>query len=305
MFTLGRGNYTEHDVKEAARAFTGWGADLRGEFVFRKNQHDEGVKTVLGKTGKLDGDDVLRILIEDPQTALFITRKIYRYFVNESVDEVRVSWLANRFFQNGYDISQLLKDIFTAEWFYEAEHIGSRIKSPVELLVGIRRTLPMQIENPEVQLLVQRLLGQLLFYPPNVAGWPGGTNWIDSSSLMFRLRIPQMVYAADEFQLRPKDDDDQLMGMKDPFENGVKLKNFGKMSGGHVIAAKIAWEDYIKVFEKVSGESISAEIAAVLLQQGTHTSNSTMNKYIDSSNRDSLIKSTTIQLMSTPEYQLC
>jgi uncharacterized protein (DUF1800 family) len=103
----------------------------------------------------------LHLLLEQPQTSVFITRKIYRYFVNDIVDEARVNWLAGRFRQSNYNISQLMEDIFTADWFYDASHIGSRIKSPVELLVGIRRILPMEIDNPEIQLLVQRLLGQL------------------------------------------------------------------------------------------------------------------------------------------------
>src|SRR3984885_10579646 len=87
LFTLGRGHYTEQDVKESARAFTGWGADLRGEFVFRKFQHDQGTKTVLGKTGNLDGDDVLNILLEQKQTARFISNKMFRFFVNDEPDE--------------------------------------------------------------------------------------------------------------------------------------------------------------------------------------------------------------------------
>src|SRR5687768_11790312 len=150
LFTMGRGNYTENDVKEAARAFTGWGANIGGEFVFRKKQHDDGQKNVLGRQGNFDGDAVLNILLEHKQTAVFITRKIYRYFVNETIDENNVNWLANRFFQSNYDIKALMKDIFTSDWFYDAKNIGTRIKSPVELLVGIRRAVPMKLENEEV-----------------------------------------------------------------------------------------------------------------------------------------------------------
>ncbi len=243
LFTMGRGNYTEQDVKEAARSFTGWGANLQGEFVFRKFQHDDGVKTVLGRTGRLDGDDVLNILLEQKQTAAFITRKLYRFFVNDEVDEKRVAWLADRFVHHNLDILSLAEDIFTSDWFFEEKNIGTHIKSPVELLVGIRRILPMKIENEEVQILVQRLLGQLLFYPPNVAGWPGGTAWIDSSTLMFRLRIPEIIYASDEFQMAPKDDDDQMMGMKDRDAN---MDNRSWRGGGTMIQAQINWDEYTK-----------------------------------------------------------
>lgn len=305
LFTLGRGHYTEQDVKESARAFTGWGADIRGEFVFRRGQHDDGVKTILGQTGRFDGDDVLHILLEQKQTAAFITRKIYRYFVNDSVDETHLAWLADRFYQSRYHIGSLLEDIFTSDWFYDAKNIGARIKSPVDLLVGIRRMLPMEIENPEVQLMVQRLLGQLLFYPPNVAGWPGGTSWIDSSSLMFRLRIPQMLYASDEFHLHPKDDDDQMMGMHDNMEETEKIKGLGKIKTGHVFQTTIQWDAYLDQFKQVSKENLSSEISDFLLQRKSDIRDSTLKQYVDSSSHDAYIKSSTIRLMSTPEYQLC
>ena len=214
LFTLGRGHYTENDIKEAARAFTGWAATAKGEFVFRKGQHDYGEKTVLGQTGDFDGDDVLDILLEQKQTAKFITQKIYQFFVNEQPDKQKIEWLAERFYKSKYDISELMEDIFTSDWFYDEKNIGTKIKSPVELLAGIQRMLPMKLENEEALIVLQRLLGQILFYPPNVAGWPGGKTWIDSSTLMMRMRIPQLINDKDEMNITPKDDDDQMMGRK-------------------------------------------------------------------------------------------
>ncbi|MFI5152122.1 MAG: DUF1800 family protein [Chitinophagales bacterium] len=305
LFTLGRGHYSELDIKEAARAFSGWGADLRGDFVFRRSQHDEGVKTILGKTGRFDGDDVLNILLDQKQTSTFICRKIYRYFVNEMVNESHVSWLADRFYHSGYDIKQLMEDIFTADWFFDDGNIGCRIKSPVELLVGIRRTLPMDIENPEVQLLLQRLLGQLLFYPPNVAGWPGGTNWIDSSSLMLRLRIPQIIFASDELQMNPKADDDQMMGMQESDQPVRRIKGLGKVNEGQMIRAEIHWVPWLKNFESVPTGDLSSQIASLLLQSRPGISAKTMESYAHAGEREEYIRSMTIQWMSTPEYQLC
>jgi uncharacterized protein (DUF1800 family) len=299
LFTLGRGNYTENDIKEAARAFTGWGASIPGEFIFRANQHDDGKKTVLGQTGNLDGDDVLNILLDNKQTAVHISRKIYRYFVNENVDEAKVQWLAGRFHQSNYDIKSLMNDIFTSEWFYDAKNIGCRIKSPVELIVGIQRTLPMVIDNAEVLLLLQRLLGQILFYPPNVAGWPGGKNWIDSSSLMIRLRIPQMIDSTDELTMAPKDDDDQMMGMKDK----PNAKGMGKI--GQPIRAVVNWNAYTKNFSKVTDQNLVPVIAQALLQNYGKIDEATIRKYMDSSSRETAVRTATIQLMSTPEYQMC
>jgi uncharacterized protein (DUF1800 family) len=304
LFTVGRGNYTEEDVKEAARAFTGWGANLQGEFEFRKQQHDDGGKTVLGKTGNFDGDDVLNILLQQKETAHFVSKKFYRFFVNDTVDEQKAAWLGNRFYQSNYDIKSLMEDIFTSDWFYDAKNIAARIKSPVELIVGIRRMLPMKIENEDVQLVIQSLLGQVLFNPPNVAGWPGGTNWIDSSSLMFRLRIPQIIYEADEFELKPKDDDDQMMGMRETFPAVVKIKGLGK-ANWQMIKGEIFWDDYIIKFNAVPKEKLVAQISRTVLQTSETISDDVLKKYTDANSRDYFIKTATIQLMSTPEYQLC
>jgi uncharacterized protein (DUF1800 family) len=306
LFTIGRGNYTENDVKEAARAFTGWGANVKGEFVFRKFLHDAGSKTVLGKTGNFDGDEVLDILLEHKQTAKHITTKVYRYFVNDTIDPDKIERLSNRFYQSGYNISALMEDIFTSDWFYSEKNIGSHIKSPVELMVGIRRVLPMELQNEEVQLLVQRLLGQILFYPPNVAGWPGGKSWIDSSSLMFRLRLPQLISDAGEIKLSPKTDDDQMMGMKDDESmKGNKNAKATRRIMGQQIQASINWSDYIKRFDKTPKEKLISEIGKTLLQVPSGVSEQVLLQHVDTSNRESFIKTTTIQLMATPEYQLC
>lgn len=305
LFTIGRGNYTEVDVKEAARAFTGWGADLGGQFVFRNAQHDAGNKSILGQTGAWDGDDVLNILLAQRETAIFITRKLFRFFVNDHPDESKVNWLANRFYKNHYDIKGLMLDIFSADWFYDESNIGSRIKSPVELLVGIRRMLPMEIENTEAQLLVQKLLGQVLFYPPNVAGWPGGTSWIDSSSLMFRLRMPQIIYASDEFYMSPKEDDDQMMGMEEFKSNGGRFRARARLNGGQLIRASIDWAPYIKQFDGIPKPDLFSGISATLLQRQTGLNEKKLEEYLDDFSRDQFIRSATIQLMCTPEYQLC
>ncbi len=304
LFTLGRGNYTETDVKEAARAFTGWGFNLKGEFQFRKGQHDNGSKTVLGKTGNFDGDDVLNILLQQKQTAYYITKKIYKYFVNENADESNVKKLADTFFQSNYDVAALMKSIFTSDWFYEAKNIGVKIKSPVELMTGIQRLIPMEIQNEEVQLLMQRSLGQILFYPPNVAGWPGDKNWIDSSSLMVRLQIPRLIQDDSEFSITPKTDDDQAMGMMYKAKKGEGA--FAKAAKRFKINAKVDWGKYIKQFESVSRENLYDVLEAVILQTkpGSITKQ-TIENAAEKNSRENYIKSVTIALMSTPEYQLC
>ena len=266
LFTIGRGNYTEQDVKEAARAFTGWGANVKGEFVFRRFQHDTGIKTIFGKTGNFDGDDVIDILLEQKATAYFISYKVYRFFVNEEADIEKIDWLAGRFYQSGYKIASLMEDIFTSEWFYEDKNIGAKIKSPIELLAGIRRILPMSIEEEEAQLIIQRILGQMLFYPPNVAGWPGGKSWIDSSSLMMRMRLPQLFTEQDELNVDPKSDDDQMMGRPAKDDIDMKKMNAAMGKAGRAINVDIHWEQFNKNFEKVPREKLVSNIAEALLQ---------------------------------------
>ncbi len=302
LFTMGRGNYTENDIKEAARAFTGWGFNLQGEFVFRKMLHDTGDKTFLGKTGNFDGDDILDILLEQQQTANYITKKIYRYFVNENIDDEKVALLAKRFYNNKYDIKSLLEDIFMSDWFYNEKNIGTKIKSPIELLAGIRRFLPLELDNDSAQLLFQRVLGQVLFYPPNVAGWPGGKSWIDSSSLMVRLQVPQVLTAKETLSIQAKTDDDQNMGQM--MENEVQNRR-NKVYVDRGGAALIDWPLVIKVFENVTRENLSQKISDTLLQTNSRIPATLLVKYVNSDSRESFIKSTIVKLMSTPEYQLC
>jgi uncharacterized protein (DUF1800 family) len=307
LFTLGRGNYTETDIKEAAKAFTGWGANVKGEFIFRKGQHDFGTKTILSKTGNFDGDEVLDILLEQKQTAKYITQKIYRFFVNDKIDSEKINWLAERFYKSDYDIAKLMEDIFTSDWFYDEKNIGSQIKSPVEFLVGIQRMLPMQLQNAEILQLLQRLLGQMLFYPPSVAGWPGGKAWIDSSTLMMRMRIPQMLNEKDELNVKPKDDDDQQMGRKYEelaSEDEKKMHMKGAKRGG-AITVDIDWKDYTSYYESVPKDKLISAMQDLLLQVKSSVSADVIKEYAENGSREEFIRSATLQIMSTPEYQLC
>lgn len=302
LFTTGRGNYTEKDIKEAARAFTGWGFNLQGTFVFRKNQHDTGSKTFLGRTGNFDGDDILNILLKQPQTAVFITQKLYKYFVNESTDDKNVQWLSQRFYDNKYDIKKLLEDIYSSDWFYTEKNIGNKIKSPIELLAGIRRLLPLELDNDQSQLLFQKVLGQILFYPPNVAGWPGGRTWIDSSTLMVRLQIPQVLAANESLTIRAKNDDDVNMGQMMEQQQRINKNRIYTNKGA---SASIEWAPVFKIFEKTKRVSLLQKMADTVLQSQSRVDIKVMEKYLSADSRENFIKSAVIHLMTTPEYQLC
>ncbi|NIG52899.1 DUF1800 domain-containing protein [Chitinophaga sp. Cy-1792] len=304
LFTLGRGNYTETDVKEAARAFTGWSFDETGEFKFRDKLHDDGDKHILGKHGNYNGDDVLKILLDQRQCAKFITTKIYRFFVDDNPDEVRINQLAESFYHSGYEIKSLMREIFMSDWFYDPKYVGNKIKSPVELLVGIRRAVPMTFDEEATMLVFQRILGQVLFYPPNVAGWPGGRNWIDSSSLMFRLRVPQIIFYSQALNIQPKEIMPE-MGDGGNYKMTLQINDFLKKQYSKKINAHIDWDPYIKGFEQVPREALADSIAGSLLVVPGNANKQLLEKYADMSNREAYIKTVSIDVMSMPEYQLC
>ncbi|MEM6831301.1 MAG: DUF1800 domain-containing protein [Bacteroidota bacterium] len=214
LFTLGLDNgYSEQDISEAARAFTGWGFTREGTFVERTRTHDFGQKSFFGNKGAFNGDDILDMLLENKQTANYISEKWVAYFVNYKGDARLQTQVANALYESNYDIKTGLTALFTSQVFFNKENIGSRIKSPIELIVGLQRQLQVAITDEQSLLFLQKTLGQTLFDPPNVAGWPDGKGWIDSASLMFRLRLPELVFKAAVIQNHPTrsfDDNDQF-----------------------------------------------------------------------------------------------
>jgi len=222
--------------------------------------------------------------------------------VNEQTDDKNIQWLAQRFYDNNYDITKLLTDIFTSDWFYAEKNIGNKIKSPIDLMVGIRRFLPMELERDESQLLFQKILGQILFYPPNVAGWPGGRTWIDSSTLMVRLQLPQVLAAKESINITAKNDDDVNMGMVK--EEQLRI-NRNKAYVDKGASGEIDWSLISKAYVKTARENLSQKIADSLLQTSSRVAAHTLDSFITKDSRENFIKTTIIQLMATPEYQLC
>ncbi|MEW6120829.1 MAG: DUF1800 domain-containing protein [Pseudomonadota bacterium] len=199
LFTLGEGQYGERDVKEAARAFTGWSIDRQtGAFRFYRFLHDGGDKTVLGRTGAFDGDDVLGILLAQPATAEFLTRKLWREFVSPDPDPAEVARIAAVLRQSHYAIRPWLRALLLSPAFWTPAHRGVLVKSPVEFLLGLIETLDVAGVDPRVLALASRQLGQDLFAPPNVKGWPGGDAWISSTTLLARRQMVERLFRANE-----------------------------------------------------------------------------------------------------------
>lgn len=188
LFTLGEGQYSEQDIKEAARAFTGWHVALRhgGGVTFHRLQHDGGVKRILGRSGTFGGDDVLAILLEHPQCAVYLTNKLWMEFVSAESDSLEIERLASIFRNNRYQVKPLLRELLLSPHFWAMENRGTLVKSPVELLVGTARMFQFPVKDTEAFAKYGKRLGQDLFDPPNVKGWPGGTRWITSTTLLAR-----------------------------------------------------------------------------------------------------------------------
>ncbi|WP_420349191.1 DUF1800 domain-containing protein [Pelagibius sp.] len=194
LFTLGEGHYQEADIKDAARAFTGWSVDRKdASFTFRQRWHDDGMKSVLGAQGRLNGDDVITVLLDHPRTAVFIVEKLWRQFISEDPDPQEVERLAAVFREADYEIKPLLAALFASDPFWAPENRGRLIKSPVEFLVGTVRLFDLPVERYEDLVRLSGRLGQNLFDPPNVKGWPGGTAWITASSLVDRQSLLERI----------------------------------------------------------------------------------------------------------------
>lgn len=192
LFTLGRGRYTEDDVRDAARAFTGWFV-LNDRFHEIPGQHDDGPKRILGRTGAFRGDDVPAILLAQPACAEFLCRKLVRQFVTEvdPLPPALIAPLARQLRDADYDVRAPLKTILNSSLFHRRETRRRRVKSPVELTVGTIRALEIlkPTVSAEALALACERMGQSLYAPPNVAGWEGGAAWANSTTLLNRTNF--------------------------------------------------------------------------------------------------------------------
>lgn len=194
LFTLGIGNYNEQDIKEAARAFTGWHT-LPSGFVFNERQHDFGSKTVLGVTGNLNGDDVVDILVKQKATANFLATKLIKYFVMDDPDPAMVRRIADVYTNSKYNMRKVAAAIFTDPVFLSDKAFHAKIKSPVELVVGSIKTLQVKKLDGDLPQTMARM-GQDLFAPPNVKGWDGGTAWVATDTMMERFNFANRITSA-------------------------------------------------------------------------------------------------------------
>jgi uncharacterized protein (DUF1800 family) len=208
LYTLGIGNYTEDDVLAAARAFTGW--NLRNnEFFFDDNQHDAGDKTFMGSSGAFDGGDILSIVADDPATAQRISGKLFSYFAYPDPEPEVLGPLVDTYQKSGHDMHTLVEAILRSDALYSDRSQNEHVKSPIEYVVGSVRLLGASVREREL-VAVLRTLGQEILNPPNVAGWPGGSYWINPTTLLTRFNFAARLATArgqpgDGAEIKPAD----------------------------------------------------------------------------------------------------
>lgn len=189
LFSLGIGNYTEKDIREAARAFTGW--TLQGnDVVFTKRDHDDGEKNVLGKKGAWKPDDIVRICLEQQASPYFITKKLFRFLVSETIEPTRelLQPLASTFSKSGGDVAALVRTVLQSNLFFSPQAYRTRIKGPVDFALGIVRGLEGRIGTTSLAEVLESL-GQSVFHPPSVKGWDGGPAWLNGQTLLYRQNL--------------------------------------------------------------------------------------------------------------------
>ncbi|WP_052573740.1 DUF1800 domain-containing protein [Haloferula sp. BvORR071] len=211
LFTLGEGNYSEADIKEAARAFTGYQINrLNGTVYYNRREADNGEKTIFGKTGRFDGDGVVDLLFEQSAASRLIPRKLWEYFVAENPPQEGVDALAKSFHEANFKIEPLLREIFLSKAFYAEKVMHDQIKSPIQYLVQMLKELEIDEVPVAYVLNAQQQLGQVLFAPPNVAGWDWGKAWINTNTLLSRYNTAGFITKGSQESADPPKNDEMM-----------------------------------------------------------------------------------------------
>jgi uncharacterized protein (DUF1800 family) len=295
LFSLGEGNYTEKDVTEAARAMTGWTLNRAAQkYEYREAAHDDGEKTIFGKTGNFNGLDVLKMIVDQPQSARFITAKLWRFFASENPSPELIEALASIFRSNGNNFQPLLRALFRSEEFYSDSVIRTQVKSPVQWLVGSTRLLERDLPASLVSTQLLRNLGQELLMPPNVKGWDGGLSWITTNNLLSRYNQAAMLVLA-EGSISPTSPNKQIRRIEE-FANNL-AKKMPAVDVGKILSPEER-RDKKLLIPALEKRFLQAKLKGKQAE--------TLRDYLDGRGEldDQDIRHTIRLIMSTPEYQL-
>jgi uncharacterized protein (DUF1800 family) len=287
LFSLGIGNYTEQDIREAARAFTGWEIP-QGKAVFNSARHDNGEKTVLGQKGTWTGADIVRICLEQKSCPYFITRKLYAFLISETEPPTHelLQPLATQFRQSDYDFGALVETMLRSNLFFSSTAYRRRIKAPVDFALGIVRSLEARTGTTPLAAALESL-GQNLFYPPSVKGWDGGQAWLNGQTLLFRQNLA--------LTLSSSEDKDPHDGVRRPAPFLLAQK-YGKKTDAELV------EFFLRLFLQ---DDVSPDSRARLLDYQHHAHKLAVPAYwTDQDAAEHRVRTLCHLVLTLPEYQL-
>jgi uncharacterized protein (DUF1800 family) len=300
LFTVGIGHYTESDIRESARAFTGYRLDLTTQqFRFAPRQRDDGPRTFMGETGHLNGDDIIDILVAQPACAQFLARKLWRFFAEDDPSAQVVDAVAARLREHKFEIRPVLGEIFSSKEFYSDAAMRSQVKSPVQYLIQTTRLLATDLPAPPVAQNAMRQMGQTLFAPPNVKGWDGGKAWVSTSTLLFRYNFANYLINGDA--MRPAADPGRAKGADLGFRRGPLLADIPRrdpIDVGKVIPSELR----VKPAELVA--HLSTRLFQVPAPEKERTAFLEYLKARAPDTGDATIRGLLHLMMSTPQFQL-
>ena len=273
LFSLGVGHYSEVDVQQVARCFTGWEI-YRGQYRFYRPQHDAGIKKILGESGKFSGEDAVKIVLKQPAAPQFIARKLIRYFVTDAaeVPDALVEPLADQLRESNFTVASVIERILSSELFFSDLSIARKIRAPVELTVGLLRALEGSTNTYQLANELDPL-GQIVFFPPSVKGWDGGRSWINSSTLLGRANLVKRLL---------HDENSRFAGGE-----------LSKLVETHSVTEPEAMVDWL--LELLVAKPIPAEVRQDLIRLAPRGND----------NRDEKIADLVSAVGALPEFQLC
>lgn len=297
LFVLGEGNYGESDIKEAARAFTGYRAQpLQSTFRYVPQQHDARPKTIFGVTGNFTGDDVVDLAYRQPGAATFLPHEMVKFYLSdEPLPLAHLGALGERWRADGFELRALLHRFFGSRLFFAPEFRASFIKSPIQFYLGLIQDMALDVAPlPRLTLNPLRQMGQALFHPPNVRGWVGGRNWINSATLGARRQLVELLFAPLDENALNADEQLELVAAR---TNGA----------GHVTVDDGTLAPYVSSQPAEVADALCTTLLARTVEPPVRES---LREFVatgpaDEKQRSRRIRRAAVTLMQSPEYQLC
>ncbi|MEO7412677.1 MAG: DUF1800 domain-containing protein [Opitutaceae bacterium] len=298
LFVLGEGNYTEGDIKEAAKAFTGYRTRANEPgFRYVESQHDPGPKTLFGETGNFTGDDVIDLAYRQKAAGRFLPHEMVKFYLSdEALPEEYLATLGQEWRNEGYSLRTLVRRFFGSRLFFAPEFRGNFIKSPVQFYLGLVQDLNLDIAPlPRFTINPMRQMGQLLYTPPNVRGWLGGRSWINSATLSARRQLVETLFTPiDERALNA----DELIELVAARTNGLQNFTVGEQ---HPLAS-LAKLDPAEAAARLTSDFIAVSVARDFT--------ASVQQFIsaptpDPRQRSRRVRRAAVAVLQSPEYQLC